>query len=304
MLKFRSLLKARPPTITPNFLHSLPKYKSFANINDRKPDSKDDYEVFVIGDNMSPLPMEDKPQDKKLPFYLLFPIKNPLFPQSSYFTKLSTAQQELLTKMKIKYVAAFLTKDAVEKDPKSSAIEVIEDDIPEEAEGAQKVGVSPAPQGRKDRFKKWKEAQQASLFNPDMSNIIIYDENLSLNYGQELVEVGENGRLEVKEDDSAFNLPKLSSINDVYQLGTLCKLNIQNIPSEGLNQKHESFAVLKALSRVEIVEEIEDSDEIKGVINKPPKPPKKEKGKQGRGFSFFRPENFLNVQQVRKLFLA
>jgi len=297
LLKFRNFLKPRAPT-TPTISSSTPVFKQFASFQSSGNGGDSSPEVFILGDGV---PLEEKPQETKLPFYLLFPIKNPLFPQSSYFTRLSSAQQELLTKMKVKYVTAFLTKEAVQKDPKNTSAETefAPEDVTIGTQG--RSGRDPKqPAGKKDRYKRYREAQQASFFNPDMSSIIIYDENVSMNYGQELIQVEKDGKLEVKEHDEAFNIPKLSSIDDVYQLGTLCKLSIQKIPTDNPDKKFESFAVLKSLSRVKLKEEVTDRDDIKGFITRPPKPPGKAKAK--KGFSIFRPESFFNSQQVMLTF--
>ena len=55
-------------------------------------------------------------KSESLKNFMIFPIKHVLFPYSSYSTRISSTQHELLTRLKIQYVAAFLTKEALQKE--------------------------------------------------------------------------------------------------------------------------------------------------------------------------------------------
>jgi len=277
IFKLSKLFKPRVPAFT----SSSSLYTPVSKITFSTSAQQDETPVFIL----DPLPKEE--EEKPQPFYVMFPLKNPLFPQSSYFTKISPAQQDILRKMKVRYVTAFLTKEAVSKDHRSdmSSYEPFVHPEPSEEpiiEDEPEIESPSAKRGR-GRGRSQRDVTQQALFGGgDMSSVIIYDENISVGYGQTLVDDG-TGKLVIKENEDAFKIPKLSA-NDVYNIGTLCKLTTQRLPTDDPNKPPECFAILKALNRVKLEKEIANPKDLRDYFIKTAK---KEKPKPSSPFLFF-----------------
>lgn len=99
----------------------------------------------------------------------------------------------------------------------------------------------------------------------DFHNIIIYDENISVNYGQVLQTSDESGVIDIQQDDEAFRLVKPDLAQDIFSVGTICKITLQSFPN-ATNGGTEAFAILKALARAQVDTEISEDEEVKEAI--------------------------------------
>jgi len=76
-----------------------------------------------------PLPKESK-QEKKLPKYLVFPVKAPVFPHYTYYTRINQVLCDLIKQNNCKYVVALpLREDAVAKEFFPKNVEELTDTI-------------------------------------------------------------------------------------------------------------------------------------------------------------------------------
>ena len=83
---------------------------------------------FNWGDDSKPkeqskpdIPVETPAQEPTGDKYLVFPVKHVIFPQASYFTRISPSQYDVLDKLRVSYVAAFLAKDTMADEPESTS---------------------------------------------------------------------------------------------------------------------------------------------------------------------------------------
>ena len=101
-------------------------------------------------------------------------------------------------------------------------------------------------------------------------NLIIYDENIGVNYGQSFEQSAETGKIDIKQDQEVFNVKRPEDLSsELTQHGTVCKLTLQNIPSNQ-DGSAETFAILKALSRAQFDSEVTSDDEIREALTSDP----------------------------------
>lgn len=154
--------------------------------------------------------------------------------------------------MRIKYVAAFMTKEASSKDPRSNQddlkydFEEAEEQDSQDAETYEHVEEVGGGRGRPKESSNLNDVAQAYFAGADTHNHVIYDDNVTVGYGQQMRE-NDKGQVEIIEDHSVFQLPLFNSIDDIYKFGSLCKLSTQRIPSETPEKPDECFAILKSI---------------------------------------------------------
>lgn len=159
--------------------------------------------------------------------YLLIPIKQVLFPHNTYLTKLHPLHLAYLAETDSKYVVVSTLKE----DSKSEAIDV-EVQIPENSEFVTK---------RIQEENAIKPESKELMDQTAMSHIhqnIIYDESI-------------NQKISQKE---SFPITKLSSLDDVYNIGTICKISLTSISK----LSDDLYMSLKGVNRVHISKEYQD----------------------------------------------
>ena len=266
--------------IRPTFSFTISKDKA----SDPKPDN---LEEIIINP-------ESKPEkSESINNFMIFPIKHVLFPYSSYFTRISSTHHELLTRLKIQYVAAFLSKEALQNEQQHTQeidsgqheVETTQPTVEEAPITQEDSKVEPEEKIEEERkvrrtanfplntkttrSKRFRDALAAGSDNPDdndVHHIIIYDDNISMHYGQTIDIVDQEGRLKVVTNETMFNAPVIKSLDDIYQLGVMCKLTLQTLPGEAPDKKPENFAILKSLHRVKALEEISKISDIKELL--------------------------------------
>lgn len=165
--------------------------------------------------------------------FLVLPLKSPLFPQNSYFTKLHPVLNSLITTSKLKYLVAFYVKS----DGKFESVPINVNDFPSLKESMVADSKKPKTPPIAPIIEEAKTTAliEKELFE-DYHQNIIYDESIK--------------GIDKQTKDS---LIKLESLQDLHTVGTLCKITIQ--PNTD-NNSGEYLMMIKGINRVKIIKEI------------------------------------------------
>ena len=218
-------LISKKPTIQPIIRFSLRTFKA------QDPQS----------DPENPLPSSNirNPKFYNSPF-LVFPLKTPLFPQSSYLTKLHPVLNSLITTSKLKYIIAFLAKP----DAKLELVPITNFDYQPKPQISK---ISSGFASSQDPSKVNRNLMMSPMDDPTTTALV--EKDLFEDYHQNLIYDDSFKDLDSRVQKS---LIKLNSVEDIESVGTLCKLTIQpntEIPGEFI-------MMIKGINRVKLVKEV------------------------------------------------
>lgn len=166
--------------------------------------------------------------------YLILPLKTPLFPQNSYFTKLHPVMKNLIKTSNLNYLVTFMLKP----ENKAETLKMSASELPliEIQEATPKVEVE---------AKKKSKGMKLNTDNPMSKELI--EKELFEDYHQNVIYDEELSKLEPK-----FSLTKLSSLDDIHTIGTVCRLTIQS----SSDSPNDTLMIIKGIQRVKLVKEI------------------------------------------------